>query len=100
MPHSISPEAQPAEGSITDVELDIGAITTDTDNQQDCEDHEMTMENAIIEGNMTESPKTEVKKEVKLEDLFADIDSDEEFPSSDTLDIKTSSSPEAPASPV
>jgi DNA primase small subunit len=99
MPHSISPETQPAEGA--DIELDTGMITADTDNQrEDCEDHEMTTENAIIESNMIDSPNIELKKEVKLEDLFADIDSDEEFPSSDTLDIKTSSSPEAPAPPV
>jgi DNA primase small subunit len=38
--------------------------------------------------------------EVKLEDLFADMDSDEEFPSSTSQDVMISSSLEAPASPV
>ena len=37
--------------------------------------------------------KEEIKHEVRLEDLFADMDSDEEFPSSKVEDIKLSSSP-------
>jgi DNA primase small subunit len=44
--------------------------------------------------------KVETTAEVKLEDLFADMDSDEEFPSSSGQDVKISSSPAAPASPV
>ncbi|KAI0007866.1 prim-pol domain-containing protein [Xylariaceae sp. FL0662B] len=44
--------------------------------------------------------KQEEKKDVKLEDLFADVDSDEEFPSSRPGEGKFSSSPQAPASPI
>ncbi|KAI0432421.1 prim-pol domain-containing protein [Xylaria sp. FL1042] len=40
------------------------------------------------------------KKDVKLEDLFADVDSDEEFPSSRPDGVKPSSPPVAPSSPV
>ena len=41
------------------------------------------------------------KKDVKLEDLFADVDSDEEFPSSRPQDSQDKpSSPQAPLSPM
>ncbi|KAI1192546.1 hypothetical protein F5X97DRAFT_317106 [Nemania serpens] len=40
------------------------------------------------------------KKDIKLEDLFADVDSDEEFPSSRPDQIKPSSPPAAPSSPI
>ncbi|KAI1260289.1 prim-pol domain-containing protein [Xylariaceae sp. FL1019] len=40
------------------------------------------------------------KQDVKLEDLFADVDSDEEFPSSRPEQIKPSSPPVAPSSPI
>lgn len=40
------------------------------------------------------------KKDVKLEDLFADVDSDDEFPSSKPDGVKPSSPPVAPSSPV
>ncbi|KIN00816.1 hypothetical protein OIDMADRAFT_123127 [Oidiodendron maius Zn] len=46
--------------------------------------------------------KTEIKGEVKLEDLFADMDSDEEFSSSNikSQDLKSSGSQEEPSSPI
>lgn len=44
-----------------------------------------------------EEANLDIKLEVKLDDLFADVESDEEFSSSN---IKTSSPPEAPSSPV
>ncbi|KAI2634588.1 prim-pol domain-containing protein [Xylaria nigripes] len=40
------------------------------------------------------------KKDGKLEDLFADVDSDEEFPSSRPGQVKKSSPPVAPSSPI
>ncbi|PSS09046.1 hypothetical protein M430DRAFT_109400 [Amorphotheca resinae ATCC 22711] len=68
----------------------------------DAADQDMTMANVGIEGDNVPDIKTESKSEVKLEDLFADIDSDEEFGSAKvkSQDIKPSSSPEAPSSPV
>lgn len=39
------------------------------------------------------------KKDVKLDELFADVDSDDEFPSSRPQDEPSSSSPSAPSSP-
>ncbi len=69
----------------------------------DSTDQDMTM--VDIGKEDTEPPpeepiKAEPKTEVKLEDLFADMDSDDEFPSSAAPDVKVSTSPEAPASPV
>ena len=59
-------------------------------------DQEMTM----VEAEAQEQPAQDFKEEVKLEDLFADMDSDEEFPSSNIKDVKIPSSPQAPLSPV
>ncbi len=91
-----------AEVVTTTAEMETDADGPIVDNQD--EDHDMTMaeagvggEGAIEDSSAAEAP---VKQEVKLEDLFADVESDEEFPSSTGQDIKTSSSPEAPASPM
>jgi DNA primase small subunit len=69
----------------------------DYSDSQDVE-QDMTMADAGVQGQTIPAP--EIKQEIKLEDLFADIESDEEFPSSNARDIKISSSPEAPASPM
>jgi DNA primase small subunit len=118
MPHSVTPEdtATPNQESvIAGAETDNGETQTSEDtitaesvvnngNSQFSEamDQDLTMADAGIEGEMIPevAVKAEEKPEVKLEDLFADMESDEEFPSSNTRDIKTSSSPEAPSSPV
>jgi len=99
MPHSVSPEAQEpdVEPMVTDVEANEYASEHDEEGQ----DHEMAMietsgEPAAAVENSVPFAAVE-KQEVKLEDLFADVESDEEFPSSN---IKVSSSPEAPASPM
>jgi hypothetical protein len=62
-------------------------------------DEDMTMAEAGVEGAEI-LVKAEDKSEVRLEDLFADMESDEEFPSSNVKEVKVSSSPEAPSSPV
>lgn len=51
----------------------------------------------VLQGKL--ATKTEETSEVKLEDLFADMDSDEEFPSSAPA-MKVEGSPEEPPSPV
>lgn len=63
-------------------------------------DQDMDMEDAGVEGEDIPQIKTELKPEVKLEDLFADMDSDEEFPSSADTNLKVEGSPEAPLSSV
>lgn len=65
-------------------------------------DQDMTMADVEVAGDEVESTNAEIKPEVKLEDLFADMDSDDEFSSSNvkTQDIKSSGSQEAPSSPV
>jgi DNA primase small subunit len=57
---------------------------------------------AMAESETDSKPVAEnpIKPEVKLEDLFADFESDDEFPESSSKDIKVTSSPQEPASPV
>jgi DNA primase small subunit len=82
------------------------AVADETENGdtpgEDATEQDMTMEDVGVQGEKVSENvvKEEIKPEVKLEDLFADVESDEEFPSSTALDIKTSSSPDAPSSPV
>ncbi|CAG8954350.1 hypothetical protein HYFRA_00005974 [Hymenoscyphus fraxineus] len=107
MPHSI-PEANSAEND----EVPIVAEAMETDEMQtDVEVNkpndsnitpaeETTAEDAISE-QLKDTKVAEAKPEVKLEDLFADDDSDDEFASSNIKETKVSSSPpEVPSSPV
>jgi len=102
MPHSVSPEVQEPDGEpmATDVEVS----QDDSKQEEEDQDDDMAMVEAIDEAapvvNNSAAVKVEEKQEVKLEDLFADIESDEEFTSSNAEDTKVSSSPEAPASPM
>lgn len=75
MPHSESPDSSPPVATPTSEEFDRmeqdAAIKIET--QPDETDGDITMaEVKTLE---------EAKKDVKLEDLFADVDSDDEFPS-------------------
>jgi DNA primase small subunit len=114
MPHSVSPEGTSTpeiDTIIEDAETDTGdtqttgtltadAVTNNGDTQlSEVMDEDLTMAEAGVEGDEI-LVKVEEKPEVKLEDLFADMESDEEFPSSNIKDIKVPSSPEAPSSPV
>jgi DNA primase small subunit len=105
MPHSVSPEesASPDADAIIgepkpeNIELreSDGTVVADSvgpiEQSQVSDDQDMTMADAGA---------VEATAEVKLEDLFADMDSDEEFPSSTCQDVKISNSPETPASPL
>jgi DNA primase small subunit len=110
MPHSVCPEdsASPDHDAIvqepnTDNVKREGTVVANTigpiGESQTSDDRDMTM---AVAGLEQENPpvKTEITSEVKLEDLFADMDSDEEFSTSTGQDVKISSSPEAPASLV
>jgi DNA primase small subunit len=101
MPHSVSPEAQEPDAEAMAMD---GEASDDASMYDDDKDNEMAMVETDIESKAAvEDPaaaKAPEKQEVKLEDLFADVESDEEFPSSNAPDIKMSSSPEAPASPM
>jgi len=102
MPHSVSPEAQDSneEPMATDVEASQDA----SEHEDEDHDHDMAMietSNEVAAAVGDSAPAATIEKqEVKLEDLFADVESDEEFPSLNAQDIKMSSSPEAPASPM
>jgi len=111
MPHSITPEEDASHDQ--DMAIDIEATNVESefsqatlaaeDEVQDGEvsDQDITMADPVMERESKEQKlvKTEEKSEVKLEELFADVESDEEFPSS-APDPKVEDSPEAPASPV
>lgn len=96
--HSVSLETR-LEETMSDIEFETKSALDIDSGQDDDEDHEMTIEDAGLEGDGADSLKVE-PKEVKLDDLFADVESDEEFSSWNAEDVKSSSSPEAPASPL
>lgn len=113
MPHSVSrnASASPDQDAIIEepkpenVEMQENERTAIPDSigpigeSQDSESQDITMADALTE----EGPrpiKAENATEIKLEDLFADVDSDEEFPSATAQDSKVLSSPQAPVSPV
>ena len=113
MPHSLPPEDTTAEGvpitepsngntQVTEETLKLDTAMQNGDSQiSDTMDEDLTMADAGVEGETVPAVVAkEEKAEVKLEDLFADMESDEEFPSSNVRDTKVSSSPEAPLSPV
>lgn len=99
MPHSVSPEATPS-APITEIMESAGE---EQEHATPIEDQiSVDLDITMGEAGSIEDTKdgAEGKPEVKLEDLFADVESDDEFPSSSAQDIKVSSSPEAPASPM
>ncbi|CAJ2509242.1 Uu.00g142680.m01.CDS01 [Anthostomella pinea] len=90
MPHSVS-NSPP-----NDMEQIMGDASPQNGDSQ-------TTDNDIPMAEAEETPTAtdgDEKKDVKLEDLFADVDSDDEFPSSKPAETKPSSSPEAPSSPM
>lgn len=95
MPHSVSPEEEmpPAgiEDAMADTTIEHGASQESNDDITMAEPHALPSTSNAAGGDE--------KKEVKLEDLFADVESDDEFPSSRPQEIKMSSSPEGPSSP-
>jgi DNA primase small subunit len=94
MPHSISPN--PIKDEPMDAEAGIPSDAVPAKSSAD-DDVDMNDE------PQTEAPPAgqaeEVKKEVKLDELFADEDSDEEFPSSAPVKREGASSPARAASP-
>lgn len=99
MPHSESPATSPPIATPTSeefdkMEQDAAAVKAET--QPDETDGDITM----AEMNPLQ-PGDEAKKDVKLEDLFADVDSDDEFPSEKPTQSQPlpTSSPN-PSSPV
>ncbi len=97
MPHSESPEPkspQNADVHLEDVPLGDPALPN---GDSQVSDGDVAMEDA---GDAAALPVKKEVKEVKLDELFVDVDSDEEFPSSRPKDEPTSSSPEAPSSPL
>jgi len=110
MPHSVTAEDTPTmdtdtiitetEAYKTETQTSENTLKGDSQVSNDA-DKDMTMADVGVEGDDVTVVKLEIKPELKLEDLFADMDSDDEFPSSTVLqNVKGESSPEAPSSPV
>ncbi|KAI5863900.1 prim-pol domain-containing protein [Durotheca rogersii] len=95
MPHSLSPEVDNRDNS-TEETMEVTPVNNG-DNLAGEDDIVMTEIDVALAAASEEN-----KDEVKLEDLFADVDSDDEFPSSRPRgqDNLTSSSPQAAASPI
>ncbi|KAK3941307.1 eukaryotic and archaeal DNA primase small subunit [Diplogelasinospora grovesii] len=108
MPHSVSTPSETVPNA-TEPEMDeAAAATTAAENadSQQSEDADITMaddETPTTAATESDDKKTDTK-EVKLEDLFPDEDSDDEFPSSSrptqVKQEEMSSSPEFPSSPA
>ena len=91
MPHSVSPDARDA----ADEHAPAMADEPTANGASQATDGDVAMDEA-------EAPQASGdKKDVKLDELFADMDSDDEFPSSrePRSDLPASSSPESPPSP-
>jgi DNA primase small subunit len=115
MPHSETPEedAVPmetvpqAQDNGGETQMTEGTLMAESEGQNgdsqatDSPELDMTMADIGIESAVQDVQiKEDTKLDIKLEDLFADMDSDDEFPSSAAPDVKISSSPEAPESPM
>ncbi|RYP79012.1 hypothetical protein DL770_006757 [Monosporascus sp. CRB-9-2] len=98
MPHSVTPDSEsppnPAEQTMAESQ---STNTLNGDSQSTDQGNDITMAEPDA---LPVAAEGEDRQEVKLEDLFADVDSDEEFPSSRVEESKLPSSPVAPSSPA
>lgn len=103
MPYSVSAESK-SPGPIAPSEETMAEsdVANGNDHQTPESDVDVDIAMAEVEPAAEEAPVASGdKKEVKLEDLFADVDSDDEFPSSKEPQLTPeSSSPSAPPSPT
>ncbi|KAH6686755.1 eukaryotic and archaeal DNA primase small subunit [Plectosphaerella plurivora] len=94
MPHSLPSGTQsPVEPSQDDAMVDLPSLPNTQATNADVAMADATEEGAVRADTL------DVKKDVKLEDLFDDVDSDEEFPSSRPVDTPAPSSPPRIAPP-
>lgn len=112
MPHSVGMDSKSPPGVVKDepmeedssipneIALATPAPTKEEATETATADNYVDMSEGAVQGSRTVS-SAESKKEVKLEELFADDDSDEDFPSSAPIKRPDPSSPVlAPASPT
>ncbi|KAL2752166.1 hypothetical protein ACRALDRAFT_2044972 [Sodiomyces alcalophilus JCM 7366] len=100
MPHSVSSDSRPKTTEDPAEPVMAESATSNGDNQATA-DGDVAMADVAEEPTASEEPTaaTSSKKDVKLEDLFADVDSDEEFPSTRPVDVPPASSPPATSPP-
>ncbi|PNY25201.1 DNA primase [Tolypocladium capitatum] len=111
MPHSVAASSRLSPGAAKDepMEEDNG-IPSSLDQAADADpdddmDGEMAQDDAAaapeaVNKEVNKEVSKEVNKEVKLDELFPDVDSDDEFPSSAPVREQASSSPARTASPT
>ena len=95
MPHSVEMDEKSPAGLVKDEPMEDTDIPSDVQATGDNDG----------DAKMDDGPDTNgegsSKNDVKLDDLFADVESDDEFPSSAPIKNEVASSPEqAPASPT
>ena len=105
MPHSTSPDASETrvtDGIVKEDNIEQPRTEEGVSHVGDAVDEDMTMVDMEAMDDNVLNANAEIKSEVKLEDLFADIDSDDESSSSNIKgqDLKSSGSQEAPSSPL
>lgn len=100
MPHSVSSDSQQKTSEHPTDPVMAEPATSNGDNQI-AADGDVAMADVTDEATTIEESTavTNSKKDVKLEDLFADVDSDEEFPSTRPSDVPPTSSPPATTPP-
>lgn len=95
MPHSTEMESRSSPSAVKDEPMeDEATIPNGISSATNGDDVDMD------EAQDSTKPEEDAKKDVKLEDLFADVDSDEEFPSSAPVAQPGSSSPSTQETPT
>ena len=105
MPHSTSPddsETPATDRMVKEENTEQPRTEGSVSLVDDAIKQDITMADVEAMDDHVSNMKTEIKHEVKLEDLFADMDSDEEFSSSNikSQDLKSPGSQEEPSSPM
>lgn len=97
MPHSLSPNSKSSPAAVKDEPMDDAAIPGEIEGHPDANDVDMDQTPTQSQTQGREAEEGEAKKEVKLDELFADVDSDEDFPSSAPVPKQEPSSSPTPA---
>ncbi|KAI0475441.1 prim-pol domain-containing protein [Xylariaceae sp. FL0804] len=100
MPHSVSPESKSPPNPASEDAMADAPPAQDDESQNSEPDVPMAEADSEANAAAPPAPISDDKKDVKLEDLFADVGSDDEFPSSRPGEEKPSSPPVAPSPPV
>lgn len=99
MPHSVAAEPRSSPGAVKDEPMEEDSGIPGTVGPAADADQDVDMDGATAQDDADATPEAG-KQGVKLEELFVDVDSDDEFPSSAPVKEQASSPPAGPASPT